>query len=84
MELLVGFMKEQKIFNGRNNDFAELFNAATDSDITAKTLKQMMTRWRYDLEALGIYFDNYRNNSTRFMKIKYVSSACDDRVNGDD
>ena len=83
MELLVQFMKERKSFDGCNNDFVEQFNAATDSDITAKTLKQMMARWRYDLEALGIYFDNYRNNSTRFMKINYLFSACDDRVNGD-
>ena len=83
MELLIQFMKERKSFEGRNKDFVEQFNAATDSDITAKTLKQMMTRWRYDLEAHGIYFDNYRNNSTRFMKIEFISSACDDRVDGD-
>lgn len=50
---------------------------------TAKTLKQMMSHWRYDLENLGIYFDNYRNNSTRFMKIRYVSSAGDGRVDSD-
>ena len=83
MELLVNFMKEQKDFDGSNNDFANRFNEATGSDITAKTLKQMMSRWRYELENLGIYFDNYRNNSTRFMKIRYVSSAGDGRVDSD-
>ena len=83
MELLVEFMKEQKSFDGRNNDFVEQFNAVTHSNITAKALKQMMARWRYDLEALGVYFENYRNNSARFMKIEFISSACDDRVDGD-
>lgn len=84
MESLVDFMKEQKSFVGGNSEFVELFNAETDSEVTVKGLKRMMGRWRYDLEELGVHYRDYRNNSTRFMEIKYISSARDESVISDE
>ena len=84
MESLVNFMKEQKSFVGGNSEFVERFNAATDSEVTVKGLKRMMGRWRYDLEELGVHYRDYRNNSTRFMEIKYISSARDESVISDE
>ena len=84
MESLVNFMKEQKFFVGGNSEFVELFNKHTDCEVTVKGLKRMMGRWRYDLEELGIHYRDYRNNSTRFMEIKYISSARDESVISDE
>ena len=75
MELLVQFMKEQKTFVGGNSEFVELFNQATDRAVTAKGFKQMMNRWRYDLENLGIHYRDYRSNGTRLLEVKYVPSS---------
>ena len=84
MESLVNFMKEQKFFVGGNSEFVELFNKHTDCEVTVKGLKRMMGRWRYDLEELGVHYRDYRNNSTRFMEIKYISSARDESVISDE
>ena len=84
MESLVNFMKEQKSFVGGNSEFVELFNKHTDCEVTVKGLKRMMGRWRYDLEELGVHYRDYRNNSTRFMEIKYISSARDESVISDE
>ena len=84
MESLVNFMKEQKFFVGGNSEFVELFNKHTDCEVTVKGLKRMMGRWRYDLEELGVHYRDYRNNSTRFMEIKYISSAGDESVISDE
>ena len=84
MESLVNFMKEQKSFVGGNSEFVELFNEHTDSEVTVKGLKRMMGRWRYDLEELGVHYRDYRNNSTRFMEIKHISSARDESVISDE
>ena len=83
IEYLINLMKSQASFFGGNSEFVEQFNAATDSEVTVKGLKRMMGRWRYDLEELGVHYRDYRNNSTRFMEIKYISSARDESVISD-
>ena len=75
MELLVQFMKEQENFVGGNSEFVELFNRLTDSDVTVKGFKQMMNRWRYDLENLGVHYRDHRSNGARLLEVKYISSA---------
>ena len=75
MELLVQFMKEQKSFVGGNSEFVELFNRLTDSEVTVKGFKQMMNRWRYDLEALGVHYRDHRSNGTRLLEVKYIPSS---------
>ncbi len=72
MESLVNLMKEQVFFMGGNSEFVERFNAATNSEVTVKGFKQMMNRWRYDLEALGVHYRDYRSNGTRLLEVKFI------------
>ena len=75
MELLVQFMKEQENFVGGNSEFVEMFNKLTDSQVTVKGFKQMMNRWRYDLENLGVHYRDHRGNGTRLLEVKYIPSS---------
>lgn len=75
MELLVEFMKEQKTFVGGNSEFVENFKQATDSDVNTKGFKQLMNRWRYALEELGVHYRDYRSNGTRLLEIKFIPSS---------
>lgn len=75
MESLVNFMKEQKSFIGGNSEFIERFNSATDSEVTVKGFKQMMNRWRYDLEELGVHYRDHRSNGIRVLEVKYIPSS---------
>ena len=78
MELLVNFMKEQKSFIGSNSEFVDLFNLHTDASVTVKGFKQLMNRWRYDLENLGVHYRDYRSNGTRILKIIFSSAVDSD------
>lgn len=73
MVSLVEFMKVQKSFSGTNSEFIELFNSYYDKKLSAKSLKQMMNRWRYSLEEYGVQFINHRSNGQRLVDISYSS-----------
>ena len=55
-------------------------------EISPKGLKQMMNRWRFQLEALGVYFQSKRSNGQKYVVVKYLpqldgdSSASSDSV----
>jgi hypothetical protein len=78
MELLIDFMKVQKSFSGSNTEFAELYNAHTESAVSVKGLKQMMNLWRYSLEEFGLSFRSHRSNGVRLLEVNYSSSARDE------
>lgn len=73
MVSLVEFMKAQKSFSGTNGEFTELFNSYYGKKLSAKSLKQMMNRWRYSLEEYGIQFTSHRSNGQRLLDISYSS-----------
>lgn len=75
MESLVQFMKEKVMFVGGNSEFVEEFNMTKDSEVTVKGFKQMMNRYRYDLEALGVHYRDYRSNGTRLLEVNYIPPA---------
>lgn len=83
MVLLVEFMKEKKSFSGTNSKFTELFNSYCGRKPSAKSLKQMMNRWRYSLEEYGVQFTNHRSNGQRLVDISY-SSVRDESAVGDE
>ena len=60
-------------FNGSNTDLASALSAALGREITAKGMKQMMNRWRFQMEALGVYFESRRSNGQKYIRVKYVS-----------
>ena len=73
MVFLVEFMKVQKSFSGTNSEFTELFNSYYGKKLSAKSLKQMMNRWRYSLEEQGLQFTSHRSNGQRLVDISYSS-----------
>ncbi len=80
MVLLVEFMKEQKTFSGTNGDFTESFNSYYGKKLSAKSLKQMMNRWRYSLEEYGVQFTSHRSNGQRLVDIFYSSASDESAV----
>ena len=76
---LAEFMKSIEQFKGGNTEFAEQFCAFSGVEISAKALKQLMNRWRYQLEEKYVYFKSSRSNGQRFLDIRYVPSST---VNG--
>ena len=84
MELLIEFMKVQKSFSGNNTEFADLYNAHTESAVSVKGLKQMMNLWRYSLEEFGLSFRSHRSNGVRLLEVNYSSSARDESAVSDE
>lgn len=78
----IKFMKEIKAFEGNNSVLAMHYNSFCGNDISAKSLKQMMNKYRYQLEENGIIFSSRRSNGQRIVKVRYseesVSSAVSD------
>ena len=66
-------MKATLLFNGSNTDLASALSATLGREITAKGMKQMMNRWRFQMEALGVYFESRRSNGQKYIRVKYVS-----------
>lgn len=84
MELLIEFMKVQKSFSGSNTEFADLYNAHTESAVSVKGLKQMMNLWRYSLEEFGLSYRSHRSNGVRLLEVNYSSSARDESAESDE
>ena len=49
--------------------------------LSAKSLKQMMNRWRYSLEEQGVQFKSRRSNGQRLVDISYSSDRDGSAVN---
>ena len=75
---LVEFMKSIELFKGGNTEFTERFCAFSGIEISAKALKQLMNRWRYQLEEKCVYFKSSRSNGQRFLKIRYIPPSAGD------
>ena len=88
MAVLIEFMQETVSFSGTNTDFVDAFNAHTGCDMNAKGLKQMMNKWRYELEAHGVSYRSYRSNGLRLLDISFsdvesdVSASNDGNISG--
>ncbi len=71
----IEFMKIQKYFKGRNTDLVNEFNYFLNYNLTAKSLKQMMNKYRYDLEDNGVKFASHRSNGQRLVEVSYLSAS---------
>ncbi len=78
MEQLVHLMHVKQYFKGSNSDFVVWFNTQTNLSVSVKGFKQMLNRWRYQLEDLGVYFHNSRSNGVRLLEIVYVELSPSD------
>ena len=68
-------MKEIKAFNGNNSDLTRQYNSFYRNDISAKSLKQMMNKYRYQLEENDVMFLSKRSNGQRFVKVWYSENS---------
>ena len=73
MAALVTLMKRRLEFSGSNTELASTLSAELGREITAKGMKQKMNRWRFKMEALGVYFESRRSNGQKYIRVKYVS-----------
>ena len=68
----IEMMKSLESFSGGNTELAEKLNVFSRESITPKALKQMMNRWRYQLEENGVYFKSSRSNGQRFVEVRFI------------
>lgn len=78
---LIEFMKKVKIFKSTNTEFAKEFNSFCRKEISAKVLKQMMNKWRYELEDNDVFFSSYRSNGKRFVNVHYMPDSDSSALN---
>lgn len=71
MNLLIDMMKDIKNFHGSNAEFLERYNTYSGKNLSARILKRMMNKWRYELEESGVYFESFRDKNVRGLKIRY-------------
>ena len=64
-------MKAEKYFNGSNAEFLERYNAFSGKNLSARILKRMMNKRKYDLNDNHVYFKSYKENNIRKFEIKY-------------
>ena len=75
MVKFLAFMQVTVFFCGTNTELAERFNAYAGFHLAAKSLKQMMNRWRYELQEQGVTYDNRRSNSQRVVEVRLRDSS---------
>ena len=71
----LSFMRGILFFCGTNTELAEQFNEYAGLNLATKSLKQMMNRWRYELQEHGVTYDNRRSNSQRLVEVRYSSAG---------
>ena len=83
LTLLYYFMTGANEFVGSNSELASYLGR----DVNPKGLKQMMNRYRYQLEDLGVFFESKRSNGQKYVVVRYqpppsdgASSASSDSV----
>lgn len=88
MVSFLDFMRETVSFSGSNSELADAFNTHSGVAISPKGLKQMMNKWRYQLEEQGVHFRSYRSNGQRLVEVSFsalesdVSDSSDGNIGG--
>ena len=71
----IEFMESQKYFKGSNTGLVDSFNSSNGYSLSAKSLKQMMNKFRYDLEDSGVQFTSQRSNGQRLVEVSYQAKS---------
>lgn len=75
MQRVISFMRDIISFSGSNTELSERFNAYAGLSMSPKSLKQMMNRWRLQLQEQGVTFRNRRSNSQRLVEVLFSSAG---------
>jgi len=62
-------------FVGTNSELARHISNVLEKEVNPKGLKQMMNRYRYQLEDLGVFFESKRSNGQKYVVVRYVPPA---------
>ena len=75
---LYGFLKvsKEREMVCTNSELASTLSAFMEKEINPKGLKQMMNKYRYELESFGVFFENGKSNGHKYVVVKY-DEACD-------
>ena len=75
---LYDFLKESKEREMvcTNSELASTLSAFMEKEVNPKGLKQMMNKYRYELESFGVFFENGKSNGHKYVVVKY-DEACD-------
>lgn len=71
----IEFMKSLKHFKGSNTDLVDNFNSIKGYSLSAKSLKQMMNKFRYELEDNFVQFTSHRSNGQRLVEVSYQAKS---------
>lgn len=71
----IEFMKSNKHFKGTNTELVDNFNSSKGYSLSAKSLKQMMNKFRYEFEDIGVKFISHRSNGQRLVEVSYLSAG---------
>lgn len=71
----IEFMKSLKHFKGSNTDLVDNFNSIKGYSLSAKSLKQMMNKFRYELENNFVQFTSHRSNGQRLVEVSYQAKS---------
>ena len=71
LEVLVSYIKSLQIYEGSNSALAEAVSQCIGREITAKTLKRQMSRYRMQLEDHGISYMSRRTSTARSVLVVY-------------
>lgn len=86
--VFVEFMRSIESYHGGNSELVERFHAYSGATISAKSLKQLMNKWRYQLEEQGLRFQSHRSNGQRLIDISFsvlnsdLSASSDAEIGG--
>lgn len=69
MAALIAYMRDAVSFSGSNAELMERLSSFSGNELSAKALKQMMNKWRYQLEDNGVRFKSYRSNGQRLVDV---------------
>lgn len=83
IHLLIEFMKQKHSFIGSNTDFTNEFISFCGNEISAKSLKRRMNRYRREFEENGVKFQSNRSNGKRVLTISYTGKSDDSDVKDD-
>ena len=77
MAYMLGFLVRSTTheFVGTNTELAQLVSGALEKEVNPKGLKQMMNRYRYELEDLGLFFESKKSNGQKYVVVKYRPPA---------
>ena len=68
---LAAFIKSKGMFTGLNSDLKEELEKFTGHQVNIMKLKRVMGIFRYELEDMGVYFDNVKKNGARGIEMVY-------------